>query len=437
MTGYDREVHGALVAGVLLIAGTAAGAAPRFREFMGINGHTVQFRPALYAPCVRLVRDYHPTDWDTGADPATSTTFPLAKNGVDWAQVYGSWKAGGFTTDACLMLDMFKPEQWKNPEAAAYDYGFAFARAFGPSSATPLVSSVEIGNEPGKLPDDLYRRIFTAMAVGVRAGDPKLSILPCNLTLTKSGEYAKSADLLRGLEHLYDVLNLHVYAEAEPWPTWRRSYPEDPAIPYLREVTGMLAWRDTHAPGKPVWVTEFGWDCTTQTPKPGNEFEKWVGVSDLQQARYLVRSFMVFARLGVERAYIFFFNDEDEPKLHAGAGLTRKWQPKPSYHAVSHLLGVLGDYRFDAVIEERVSEVYAYRFIHADDPKRAIVAVWSPTGSDRTGSFELSLEGRTLGAVTKMPLTAKAAAAPKLKPAKGRVRIPVDESPVFVELKTN
>lgn len=419
------------------MADLASAAAPRMREFMGINGHTVQFRPALYAPCVRLVRDYHPMDWDTGSDPATPTTFPLAKNQVDWNAVYGSWKTGGFTTDVCLMLDMFKPEAWTNPEASAYEYGFAFARAFGPSSATPLVSSAEIGNEPGKLSDDLYRRLFTAMAVGLRAGDPKLTILPCNMTLTKSGDYAKSVTCIQGLEHLYDAINIHDYAEAEPWPTWRRSYPEDPAIPYLKEVTGMLAWRDAHAPAKPVWVTEFGWDCTTQTPKPGNEFEKWVGVTDTQQARYLVRSFMVFARLGVERAYIFFFNDEDEPKLHAGAGLTRKWVPKPSYHAVSHLLKVLGDYWFAAVIEEKVGEVYAYRFVHGEDSKRTIVAAWSPTGSDRTGSFDLDVAGQKIGAVTKMPLSMKPAPAPKLKATNGRVRIPLDESPVFVELKTN
>ncbi len=426
----------AIRAGLVLMAATgAAREGPRFREFMGVNGHTVQFRPALYAPCVRLVRDYHPMDWDTGEDPAAPTVFPLAKNGVDWNGVYGSWMAGGFTTDVCLMLDMFKPEQWRNPEAAARDYGFAFARAFGPSSATALVTSAEIGNEPGKLPDELYRRLFTAMAVGLRAGDPAIRILPCNLTLTKSGEYAKSADLLRGLDHLYDALNLHVYAEAEPWPTWRRSYPEDPAIPYLKEVTGMMAWRDAHAPGKPVWVTEFGWDSSTKKPKAGDEFAKWVGVTDLQQARYLVRSFMVFARLGVERAYIFFFNDEDEPKLHAGAGLTRKWAPKPSYHAVSHLLKTLGEYRFDRVLAETPGEVYAYRFVHGDDPQRAIVAVWSPTGSDRTGTFDLDLDGRTLGAVTKMPVSAKSVAAPKLKAVGGRVRIPIDESPVFVELK--
>ena len=39
---------------------------PLFRDFMGINGHTVQFRPKLYAETCRLVRDYHSLGWDVG-----------------------------------------------------------------------------------------------------------------------------------------------------------------------------------------------------------------------------------------------------------------------------------------------------------------------------------------------------------------------------------
>src|ERR1043166_8378210 len=172
-----------LLAGSLMIAGVlgAQDTQPLFRDFMGINGHTVQFRPALYAHVVRQVRDYHPVDWDTGPDPATPTVFPQAKNGVDWNAVYGSWKQEGFTTDACLMFDPIKQEAWGDLNRSARPYGEAFARVFGPSSATPLVASAEIGNEPGKHDDAHYRALFAAMAKGLRAGDPKLLVLPCAL----------------------------------------------------------------------------------------------------------------------------------------------------------------------------------------------------------------------------------------------------------------
>src|SRR5436189_4086010 len=64
---------------------------PLMRNFIGINGHTVQFKPDLYRPVSGLVRDYHPVEWDLGGNSAELPVFPLAKNQVDWNQVYGSW----------------------------------------------------------------------------------------------------------------------------------------------------------------------------------------------------------------------------------------------------------------------------------------------------------------------------------------------------------
>jgi hypothetical protein len=423
-------VLGLLLAGGLAVRAGAAEVAPLFRDFMGINGHTVQFRPALYKDVVRQVRDYHPVDWDTGPDPATPTVFPLARNGVDWNAVYGSWRKAGFTTDACLMFDPLAATAWT--DGAARAYGEAFARAFGPSSVTPLVASAELGNEPGKYPDAQYRRVFAAMAAGLRAGDPRLAILPCALTTTASGEYARGVACLEGLADRYDALNMHDYAQAEGWPTWRRSYPEDPVIPYLREVRDMLAWRDVHAAGKPVWVTEFGWDASTKKPPPGNDDSKWVGVTDLQQAQYLVRSFLVFARLGVGKAFIYFFNDEDHPGLHAAAGLTRNWRPKPSWYAVGHLRRALGDYRFDRVIREVPDDVYAYRFTHKDGADQAVIAVWSPTGRGRTGNLDLDLEGYTVGGITKMETTDRPVKLPRPVEDHGHMHVRFDESPVYL-----
>ena len=67
-------------------AGAAGTDKPRFREFMGLCGHTIQFKPILYAPVCRAVRDYHPFEWDTGNDTSFSPRFPSARNGVDWAK---------------------------------------------------------------------------------------------------------------------------------------------------------------------------------------------------------------------------------------------------------------------------------------------------------------------------------------------------------------
>lgn len=292
----------------------AEDARPLMRDFVGINGHTVQFKPKLYRPVCQWVRDYHPVEWDLGTNTQELPRFPFARNGVDWSQVYGAWRAEGWNIDACLMFETVKQTDWKNLEADARRYGEAFAREFGPSGKRRLTDVVELGNEPGKWSDADYSRIFRAMAEGVRVGDPKLKIATCNLTTRQSGDYEKSVACVEKFPELFDVLTVHTYAQLENWPTWRRSFPEDPKLMhYLQAVEALCLWRDASASGKPVWVTEFGFDSTTKPAEPTGDFRKWVGVTDTQQAQWLVRSLLVFSAMPVERAYIYFFNDEDQP----------------------------------------------------------------------------------------------------------------------------
>ncbi len=222
---------------LLLGLGSAAGLSaaspthPLMRDFIGINGHTVQFKPDLYQPICRLVRDYHPVSWDLEKATSEPAPFPFAKNRVDWSKVYGSWKDRGWTTDACLMFESVPLANWADLERDAMAHATAFAREFGPSGHRRLVESVEIGNEPGKWSDADYSRIFRAMAAGIRSADPHLKIATCNLTITRGGDYEKSVDCIADCPQLVDVLTLHTYAQLTAWPTWKRSYPEDPALP--------------------------------------------------------------------------------------------------------------------------------------------------------------------------------------------------------------
>jgi hypothetical protein len=421
----------ALAANSLVAADPAPSPRPLFRDFMGLNGHTVQFRPRLYRPVASLARDYHPVEWDLGKESDSVPPFPFARNGVDWSKVYGSWRSEGWRVDASIMFETLGVGLWKHPSADAHAYAERFARAFGPSGANTLVQSVEIGNEPGKFGDADYRVIFESMARGFRAGDRRLQIATCALTLGKSHDYAKSVDCLAGLEALYDVLNLHTYAQAEGWPTWRRSYPEDPGLKeYLADARHLCEWRAHHVPGKEVWITEFGYDSSTRAPDPKTEFKQWVGVTDEQQAQWIVRSWLVFSTLPVQRAYLYFFNDDDTPQVHGAAGLTRHFQPKPSFYAAAHLQQTLGDYRFSRAIIERAGETFLYEFAHATDPHRLIWVAWSPTGSGRTATLELPQSEGVIERAERMPLKANETATIALAP--GARQIPLAESPVYV-----
>lgn len=417
----------------LLLAAPASAQKPLLRDFIGLNGHTIQFKPDLYKPVTRLVRDYHPFSWDVGDDTSFATTFPFARNRVDWGSVYGSWKDAGYRTNVSLMFDDTAPDKWKDLARDAFAYGKAFAEAFGPSGDRKTVESVEIGNEPGKYDDPTYRVLFENVSKGLRAGDLALKIVPCNTIDAPSGDYHKSLDLLKSMESQYDAISMHTYPFVELWPTWRRSFPEDPGIVFLKDIEKVIAWRNANAPGKPVWLTEFGYDASTQPPMKEGTFKDWVGVTDEQQARYLVRAFLTLSELDLDRAYIYFFNDQDQPSLHASSGITRNFEPKPSFHALAHLQSTLGDYRFSKVITKEPGQIYVYEFIHDIEPHKRIWAVWSPTGTNRTAEVTLKVPSK-IERAEGMPLTLGPVEPVKWTASGNDVTLHVTEAPIYLWL---
>ncbi len=415
------------------LASAAEKPRPLMRDFIGVCVHTVQFKPALYAPVAHLVRDYHPMQWDVGGETDHPTEFPLARNKVDWQELYGAWEKAGYRIDADLMFDNIDPEAWRDPSHDAYAYGNAFARYFGPSGKA-LVECLEIGNEPGKYDDAVYRQIFEGMARGAREGDRRLRIATCAVNLGKSGRYSKSVDCLAGLSELYDVVNIHIYAEVEGWPTWRRSFPEDPRINFLRDLGHVLTWRNENAPEKEVWLTEFGWDASTKPPPTTGDFVKWEGSTELQQAEWIVRGFLVLSATAVDRAYLFFFNDEDEPHVHGSSGLTRNFQPKPSYYALSHLQATLGSYRFARAIRDDPSDCFVYEYQSGDSPDHRIWVVWKPQGPEK--EITLAVPGSGIGKAERMPLQAGPAESVQwTEGPPGSIKLQAGEAPIYLWLK--
>jgi hypothetical protein len=117
--------------------------------------------------------------------------------------------------------------------------------------------------------------------------------------------------------------------------------------------------------------------------KRGEWFLKldWQGCTELQQAQYLVRSFLVFAARDVRRAYIFYYDDNDSASVHGASGLTRKFAPKPAFWAVKQLYETLGEYRFNRTVENKIGELFVYEFVHGGDSDRIVWVAWSPTGA--------------------------------------------------------
>ena len=378
--------------------------APLFRDFVGLNGHTVQFKPELYKPVCRIVRDYHPVSWDLEKETQVLPDWPFAKNRVSWEKVYGSWHEAGLKISACLIFDDMPMADWNDMIPDARAYAKSFAENFGPGGKWPYVTWVEIGNEPGLYEDPAYRSLFQAMAEGIREGNPQLKIVTCNVETGKSDRYWKGIHVFDDLEGLFDAVQIHRYAIKDQWPIWRRTYPEDASVPYLSSIRDLLDWRKKNAPEKEVWVSEFGWDASTKLPDPEGEWSQWVGSTDTEQAMWIVRSYFLFAEMGVDRAMVYFFNDSDEPSLHAASGLTRNYEPKPAFHAVAWMLDALANYRFHRAIRASDEEGYLFEFTPEDASQPKIWAAWHPSGEDR--DVPIDFEEMSVSRAELMPLEA-------------------------------
>jgi serine/threonine-protein kinase ATR len=331
------------------------------------------------------------------------------------------------------MFESMKREEWKDVPKDAHAYGLAFAKAFGPSS-TKLVDAAEIGNEPGQWSDADYRIMFENMAKGLRAGDAQMKIVTCAADADKSGDYMKAMSCVQGLEHLYDVINVHSYAQTENWPTWRRSFPEDPKlIDYTSRINRLIEWRDKNAKDKPIWVTEFGYDASTKPAPKEGDFKQWVDVTDEQQAQWLTRSFFIFARMPLDKAYIYFFNDSDEPAFHASSGITRNFQPKPAYHAIAHMQASLGEYRFHKTITNDAGALQVDEYQHGTEQKKIIWVTWLASGSDASKDVTLNKLPGKVSKAEHMPLTKDHSASAATFNANGNnVQLKISESPVYL-----
>ena len=388
--------------------------------------------PTLYGPVQNHVRDYHQMTWDVDT-PLGTPHFPYDKwNWVNWTADYGLWVTSGSKVNACIVVEGFpSASSWgSDPETAAYNYGYAFGRAFGPGvGGSNKVNAVQIGNEPGDMSDTLYKTVFRGMARGIRDADSRIIIATCNTQDSPSGDYHKNISLFADITHLVDAYATHTYPFLRGWPTWEKSYPEDTRMSYQRDVQSMQAWVQANDSTAQTWITEFGYDASSQ-PKTGD----FMDVTDTQQAQWVVRSYLTWAEIGIDRAYEYFFNDGDAYSLHACAGVTRNYNPKPVYYAQSHMLNTLAQYRFTGAVRKDAGQLYVFGFAHKDNPSDVIWVFWSPTGSDREVTVTLNLPGQPVSA-SRMPLAAGSAPVVNFNTVgPTTVEILASESPTYLRI---
>lgn len=429
------------------------------REMLGVNGYwsfgTDKYSdelgpeggPYRFKPVASHLRNYHDMTWDLKSPSDPIDFEKMAKGGgtpatewLNWDREYKAWHDGaGMNVQASLQFYKFKPEEWKNPQANAFQYAKAFTQHFGQKKGNGQICTIEAGNEPWHYPAEVYRKILLGMAEGAEAGDPTVEVFPCALQAVdplaeKHGPWKNYIGdrITEQAAKLLDGINIHCYSYVTGGDGRRKAvHPEHPGSSFW-EMLNAIRWRNQNMPGKKIYLSEWGWD----SDGAGEDCTHDECVSEKAAANYAVRGALIAARLGIDRATWFFHaNDKTPSSLYGRSGLLGSlntgFKQKQAFLALQFLVEKLGDKYFHSVLREDET-AWVYRFGNAEGKVTHLVA-WLPVNTDNASKPVSSIK-LPIDPETAWLMDGKGLPFPKMNPKQG-IELPTDGTPVLFELK--
>ncbi len=200
-------------------------------------------------------------------------------------------------------------------------------------------------------------------------------IMGAPLYLEKSLEYNPD------LGNYFDVFAYHPYPFYPPMaPPESDGFLETPIYDMSYNLTSIL---EMHGISKPLWITEIGWPTI-------------YSLSETDQARYLVRSFVLAYATGASMYLYFTFWDSDitraivPPEAKFGLydypyGVTDfESLAKPAWFAYANVIRLLGNSRFFGECDDMVKfdplSQFALEFTRGDE---RICVVWQRSGNSK------------------------------------------------------
>lgn len=353
--------------------------------------------PSLFARMSSYARNYHNLKWDV-RDPDTMPDYTKMANGggtdaqwwLNWNREYAAWNANGLPVQASIQFSNSNTpaSTWDTPYQSAYNYGYAFARHFGPSYGTGHVRIMEVGNEPWDYESSFMQTILSGMAAGAKAADPAMKVMPAAYQTMDRYAGAYLADVLTAADAPnIDMLNIHTYSHIF-LPSGERvaTHPENPAGG-LHSVLAMIRWRNHNMPNTPIYLSEWGWDSTGG----GEACTDGECVTEREQAVYGVRGALMLARYGLDRLTWYFYGNVNNTNsttcttLYCRSGLVASAAGnhalKDSFRAFVALITRLGSQHFVSTLRED-NTAWVYLMGQADGTPTHLVA-WRPrNGND-------------------------------------------------------
>ncbi len=239
-----------------------------------------------------------------------------------------------------------------------------------------------------------------------------------------------------------DVINIHYYIGNNPDFTLSTQgvSPEEGGLRALLET--FTAYRDSLMPNTELWLSEFGYDTNNNSaisaPTTGNNSQYEV------QAQWIIRSYLEILAAGFDRAMIFDLRDDcTDPSCttFASSGilenLINNFKPKNAWYYVYTMKNVLTGmiYEEDLSTCQDLTCPRVYRFIDPQNANKRIYVVWSPTSTDTTYNYSLSLEGANTATLVKMGVPSIYGTSTALSGSNPTIE--VTERPVFIIVGDN
>ena len=190
----------------------------------------------------------------------------------------------------------------------------------------PNHPSFMVGTDPAA-----YVRLLRAAYPAIKTADPTATVVFGGPSLNDSDWIARAYDA--GAQGYFDAMATHPYQAVADLPP---EAPDDGTKYRFTHLASVHALMERHGDGdKPIWLTEFGWSSHANDGSEG----KWArGVTEQQQAEYLVRSIKLVRRTMPYVTHMFWYTDRDfdAGTVHNGNyGLLRAdGSPKPALDAL-------------------------------------------------------------------------------------------------------
>lgn len=236
--------------------------------------------------------------------------------------------------------------------------------------------------------------------VGILNADPNMKMILGSLAVIDLS-YIKAIKLWSEVNRSSktfpaDVISFHHYCNDANGQIGVSTTGISPEKDHLKErLKEVVRYRNAYLPGVEIWLTEFGYDTDPnsiiRSPALGttSNFET--------QARWMLRSYLEIAASGIDRAHWYLTNDQVSDTPHSPGkfntcGLAKdvynNETKKTAWYYMAFFKSKLAGYHFAQEVVSTLS-LRVYKFSKAGEPD--YYAIWSPTNSNATIAYNLSI----------------------------------------------